>query len=52
MTNTSCDICGAWPLNHCIGLDGHPLAIPHAERTETTPIHDALAASQPNRGAA
>lgn len=37
-----CDVCGAWPLNHCIALDGTPLAVPHRERTETTPIHDAL----------
>lgn len=40
-----CGICHAWPLNHCIGIDGLPLEVPHAQRGETTPIHDALLAS-------
>lgn len=43
--DATCDVCGAWPLNQCHGLDGHPLVVPHAERTETTPLYDALAAA-------
>lgn len=43
--DTTCDVCGAWPLNQCHSLDGHPLPVPHPERTETTPLYDALAAA-------
>lgn len=52
MTNVPCPVCGVDADRRCLALDLLPLPTPHVERTETTPLHDAVADAQANRGAA